>query len=266
MNPRLVKFNSSGAAFGIVIALALLSGLFDALGETDAALHRIKIVLVGDSTVTDSAGWGAGFKQLLQTNRAECINTSAGGRSSMSFMAEGKWTNALALKGDYYLIQFGHNNEPGKPGRSTDMPTFIADMQKYVDDARAIGAQPILVTPLCRRQWDKARPGKIKSSLVPYADEVKKIAVEKGVPLVDLHARSRDTYESLGKERCLEFSPMKTVDGTNAVDNTHLNAKGSAIFAGLVIEQLNKVAPKLNHCFATAPQAQTKIEAPGGHP
>src|SRR5215469_13207962 len=159
-------------------------------GETASPAHKIKIVLVGDSTVADRSGWGLGFKQFVDTNKAEVINVAAGGRSSMSFMREGRWTNALALKGDYYLIQFGHNNEPGKPGRSTDMPTFVANMEQYVDDARANGAKPILVTPLTRRQWDPANPVKIKSTLEPYAVQVRKIAAEKKVPLIDLHARS----------------------------------------------------------------------------
>src|SRR5438093_11793244 len=139
--------------------------------QTNAAAHKLTIVLVGDSTVTDNAGWGLGFKQFL-TDGAECINTSQGGRSSKSFRDEGRWTNALALHGDYYLIQFGHNNEPGKPGRSTDMPTFVSNMTSYVEAARARGVKPVLVTPLTRRQWDKSGNGKIKSSLAPYAEEV----------------------------------------------------------------------------------------------
>jgi pectinesterase len=214
--------------------------------QTTPPVSKTKIILVGDSTVTDNAGWGLGFKQFL-TDRAECINTSRGGRSSQSFMTEGRWTDALALKGDYYLIQFGHNNEPGKPGRSTDMPTFVANMKQYVNDARAIGAKPILVTPLTRRQWDKANPGKIKSSLAPYAEEVRKIAAEKNVPLVDLQARSIELCESLGQEKCLEFSPPKVVDGTNTggFDGTHLNAKGYVRFARLVVEELRQNAPAL---------------------
>src|SRR3974377_2597969 len=122
----------------------------------------VRIVLVGDSTVTDQAGWGSGFSQFL-TAGAECVNTARGGRSSMSFRKEGLWTNALALKGNYYLIQFGHNNEPGKPGRSTDMATFVSDMASYVEEARATGAKPVLVTPLTRPQRDKANTGKINT-------------------------------------------------------------------------------------------------------
>lgn len=215
-------------------------------GDTNstASAHTIKIILVGDSTVTDKAGWGAGFRDCL-TAGTECVNTAQGGRSSLSFMQEGRWTNALALGGDYYLIQFGHNNEPGKPGRSTDMPTFVSNMKQYVDDARRAGATPVLVTPLSRRQWDKGSPSRIKSSLTPYAEAVQSIAVAKHVPFIDLHARSKALYETLGKERCLEFSPLKIVDGTNTVDNTHLNEKGSIIFGFLVAEELARVVPDL---------------------
>ena len=215
-----------------------------ARANAPATNHPLSIVLVGDSTVTDKAGWGLGFKQFLN-DRADCVNTAMGGRSSLSFRTEGRWTNALALKGDYYLIQFGHNNEPGKPGRSTDMPTFVSNMVSYVEETRAIGAKPILVTPLTRRQWDPANPGKIKSSLAPYAKEVRKIAAEKQVPLVDLQARSIELCESLGPEKCLEFSPIKTVDGTNTFDATHLKANGSVMFARLVVEELRRAVPEL---------------------
>jgi pectinesterase len=230
---------------------------FSSLRADDVATanaHKIKIVLVGDSTVQDSSGWGLGFNEFLDTNKVELINTARGGRSSMSFMVEGRWTNALALKADYYLIQFGHNNEPGKPGRSTDMPTFISNMTQYVDDALAIGAKPILVTPLTRRQWDKENPGEIKSSLEPYAAEVRKIAAEKKIPLVDLHARSIELVESLGKEKCYDFSPLKTVDGTNTYDGTHLNYKGRVLFAGLVVDELRKTAPELSPVLLAEPR------------
>jgi pectinesterase len=229
---------------GVAILLATSVGPAYATTNAPAATPKVKIILVGDSTVTDNAGWGLGFKQFL-TDVAECINTSRGGRSSMSFMKEGRWTNALALHGDYYLIQFGHNNEPGKPGRSTDMPTYVANMKQYVDDVRAIGAKPILVTPLTRRQWDKANPGKIKSSLAPYAEEVRKIAAGKNVTLVDLQARSIELCESLGPGKCQEFSPFKSVEGKQVYDGTHLNVKGYVLFAHLVVDELRKNAPEL---------------------
>jgi pectinesterase len=251
----------------ITMFLLLLAAIQSRLLGEDVpypAKHSIKIVLVGDSTVTDSAGWGGAFKTFLN-DKAECTNTSRGGRSSRSFMTEGRWTNALALKGDYYLIQFGHNNEPGKPGRSTDMPTFVSDMNQYVDDACAIGAKPILITPLTRRQWDKEHPGKIKSTLAPYAEEVRKIGIKKNIPVIDLQARSIELCESCGPEGCLKFSPLKTVNGTNTVDNTHLNEIGHVMFAQLVVEELRKKVPALALVFRTEPRVTAKVanESPG---
>lgn len=212
--------------------------------------RKVRIVLVGDSTVTDNKGWGLGFKRFL-TDRAECINAAASGRSSKSFINEGRWAQALALKGDYYLIQFGHNDEPGKGERSTDPNTTYREfMTRYVDETRAIGAKPILVTSLVRRQWDKSGSGKINSSLTPYVEVVKKLAKEKNVPLVDLHARSKELCEQLGKEKCCEFSPIKDM---NQFDDTHLNAKGSVLFAPLVVEELVRAVPELKPCFRSEP-------------
>jgi len=245
-----MKRHVKNLTFGLLAGCSILATTVSSLAEP----AKIKIVLVGDSTVTDNAGWGLGFKQFL-TEGAECINTSQGGRSSESFRREGRWTNALALKGDYYLVQFGHNNEPGKPGRSTDMPTFVSNMVSYVEEARSAGVKPVLVTPLTRRQWDKQNPGKIKSSLAPYAEEVRKIAAERNVPLVDLQARSIELCESLGPEKCLEFSPPKMVDGTNTggFDGTHLNEKGHVMFARLVVEELRKAVPELSPLLRTEP-------------
>jgi pectinesterase len=237
----------------LLVAVCVV-GAAHAADVASPGTHKIKIVLVGDSTVQDRTGWGLGFKQFIDTNKAEVINVAIGGRSSMSFMKEGRWTNALKLKGDYYLIQFGHNNQPGKPGRSTDMATFVANMNQYADDALAIGATPVMVTPLTRRQWDKDNPGKIKSSLEPYAVEVRKIAVEKKIPLVDLHARSIALCESLGREQCYEFSPMKTENGTNTYDGTHLQGTGRVMFARLVVEELRTNVPALAPVLLAEPR------------
>jgi pectinesterase len=240
--------------FTIFVSWIVHPHLAKAAEANMATNKKIVIVLVGDSTVNDRTGWGLGFKEFLDTNKAECINVAAGGRSSMSFMREGRWTNALALKGDYYLIQFGHNNEPGKPGRSTDMATFVRNMEQYVDDARAIGAQPVLVTPLTRRQWNPSNPGKIKSSLEPYAADVRKIAAEKNVPLIDLHARSLALCEQMGREKCYEFSPVKVVNGKATYDGTHLVGVGRVMFGRLVVEELRKAVPKLSAVLLAEPR------------
>jgi len=257
--------------FTLIIMAALVAWLAPcrAKAETLPSNRPIRFVLVGDSTVAEKSGWGPGFAQLL-TQRATCTNTAAGGRSSKSFIGEGKWEKALALRGDYYLIQFGHNDEPGKGADRETQPhtTYREFMARYVDEARAIGAKPVLITSLTRRQFDKSGGGKIVSSLTPYVDEVKKLAAEKKVPLVDLHALSIAVCEKLGPQGCLAFSPHKTApapntSGTNQVDSpgpddwdhTHLNAKGSVLFGRIVAEELVRVAPELAPCFHVAPAA-----------
>jgi pectate lyase len=202
--------------------------------------RKIRIVLVGDSTVSDNSGWGPGFQKLLKPE-AECLNLARSGRSSRSFIDEGWWKKALAAKPDYVLIQFGHNDMPGKgPQRETDPKTTYPEfMARYLDEARAAGAKPILVTSLTRRHFTKE--GQIRSDLVPYVEAVQKLAKEKTVPLVDLHARSIELLNQLGPEASAAFDPK----GTARPDKTHLSAKGSEAMAKLVAEELRKVEPDL---------------------
>ncbi len=240
----------------------LLLLVFSAAFVSAAEPARLKIVLVGDSTVTDNAGWGLGFKQFVDPAKAGVINTAKGGRSSMSFMKEDRWKNALELKGDYYLIQFGHNDEPGKPGRSTTLDEYRDYMNRYVDEARAAGAKPILVTSLVRRQFDRADPHKINSSLTGHAAIVKEIAAAKNVPLIDLHARSKELCEKLGRDGCLVFSPLKKSGEKTVPDGTHLNAEGYILFGRLVIEDLRTAVPDLAPVLLAAPlDPQPKLPA-----
>ena len=201
------------------------------------------IVLVGDSTVTEGSGWGLGFRQLVGPG-VIVTNTAQNGRSSKSFRDEGHWATALAAKGDYYLIQFGHNDQPGKgPERETDpATTFPANMARYVDEVRAIGATPILVTSLVRRTFSETEPAKLTSTLGPWVEAVKRVAVEKRVPLIDLDASSRALCERLGPVETARFN-LKTDDGT--WDTTHLDAAGSLVFARLVVEDLRRAVPAL---------------------
>jgi pectinesterase len=235
MKPLQIIFATTIFLAGAAIALAQIS--------TAAPGKKLRIVLVGDSTVNDGGGWGYGFKQFL-TADAECINTAANGRSSKSFIAEGKWTNALALKGDYYLIQFGHNDEPGKgPDRETDpATTYTQNLARYVDEARAIGAKPVLITSLTRRNFDKSGNGKLVPSLMPYVAAMKKLAADKNVPLVDLHARSVEYCEKIGPEETAKLNPTGK-DGKP--DTTHLNAGARVIMAKLVVEELRQAVPEL---------------------
>lgn len=209
-----------------------------------------RVVLVGDSTVAVTSGWGPGFIRYLSES-AVCLDLARGGRSSRSFINEGHWKNALAEHPDYVLIQFGHNDQPGKgPERETDPEsTFPEFLRRYVDEARAIGAKPILVTSLTRRNF---REGKLVDTLGPYAAATRKVAAEKGVPLIDLYARSTELVEKLGPKATEELEPPNP-DGKPGLDHTHLNARGADVFGRLVAEELRKAEPALGK-FVRLPQ------------
>jgi lysophospholipase L1-like esterase len=211
-------------------------------GESTATLPwRPRIVLVGDSTVTDEVGWGLGFKQHVQDG-ADCINLARNGRSSKSFIAEGLWERALEAHADYVLIQFGHNDMPGKGAdRETDpKTTYRANLARYIDDARRVGAVPVLVTSLTRRRFGE--DGRIRSDLGDYAGAAKAVAAEKGVPLVDLHAKSIELLDRIGPAAALEFD---ATNGDGTPDKTHLSPQGSAAFGTMVAAELLRVVPAL---------------------
>ncbi len=224
-----------------VISLVSAPGRADAQRPGGAAPAPVRIVLVGDSTVTEGAGWGLGFRELV-AGGADLVNLAANGRSSKSFLNEGRWTEALAKKGQYYLIQFGHNDEPGKgPERETDPgTTYRANLARFVDEARAVGGTPVLVTSLVRRLYNE--DGTIRSTQTPYVEAVRALAAEKQVPLVDLHAISRADAEHAGDEVWADLSPR---DAEGQVNRTHLNAKGSDVVARMVAGELRKVVPQL---------------------
>jgi len=170
------------------------------------------------------------------------INTAANGRSSKSFIDEGRWSEALAKRGQYYLIQFGHNDEPGKgPERETDpQTTYRANMTRFVDETRSIGATPILVTSLVRRLYKE--DGTIRTTQTSYVEVVRALAKEKKVPHVDLHAISLADAESTGDDVWSDLSPR---DDKGQVDRTHLNAKGSEVVGQMVVEALRAAVPEL---------------------
>ena len=210
---------------------------------TRAEEPKILVYLVGDSTVQSGSGWGDAFKPLLKDG-VECVNLGKGGRSSKSYRAEGWWDKVLAAKPTFILLQFGHNDQPGKgPERETDPNTTYAEnMAKYVDDAIAAGAQPILVTSLCRRTFNAE--GKLVDTLQPYADAAKRVAEQKNVPLVDLHARSMEQVEKMGPNGTGELDATGK-DKVAGSDKTHLSASGGKLVAPLVAGELRRVHSEL---------------------
>src|SRR5262249_28890061 len=149
-------------------------------------------------TVAPKNGWGPGFCALA-TPEVTCTNEAKNGRSSSSYRAEGSWAKVMeeVKPGTYVLIQFGHNDQPGKPGRSTDLATeFPVNMRRYVEEVQVAGGKAILITSLTRRSF---KDGKLNDTLGPWAAATTKVAAEAGVPVLDLNAESSAAVQAMGQ-------------------------------------------------------------------
>ncbi|MBS1876561.1 MAG: hypothetical protein JSU00_25320 [Acidobacteria bacterium] len=202
----------------------------------------VKIVLTGDSTVNDEGGWGTGFAARFGPE-VFVVNLAKNGRSSKSFRDEGLWMPIASSRADYVLIQFGHNDVPGKGAdRETDPETtYRANLARYVDEVRAAGAVPVLVTSIVRRNL--TADGKVKpDSLVPYVAAVRKLAAEKNVALIDLYQLTLEQCNSLGPAACGELG-ARLADGK--IDNTHLGPKGKETIGAMAAKELVGLFPAL---------------------
>ncbi len=225
----------------------------------DAETAPQRIILVGDSTVASGGGWGDAFAKLLKPG-VECQNLGRGGRSSKSYRDEGYWQKALDFKPDWVLIQFGHNDMPGKgPERETEAKTSFRDnLARYIAETRAIGVKPVLVTSLTRRNFNAlgkidpinlisstdAQAGtQLKDVLNDYVEAARAVAADQKVPLLDLNARSIEQMNQLGPEAAVAFN-AESKDPAKP-DRTHLSAEGGAKTAELVAEEIRKHVPDL---------------------
>ena len=143
------------------------------------------------------------------------------------------------------MIQFGHNDQPGKPGRSTDLTTeFPANLKRYVQEAKAAGANPVLVTPLSRRSY---KDGVIDNGLGPWADAARKVAGEQKVTVIDLNAESVALLNKVGPAEADSYA-VEPAPGTK-FDHTHLGPKGAAVFGEMVAHELVQAVPELKKYF-----------------
>ena len=179
------------------------------------------------------------------------------------------------------LIQFGHNDQPGKPGRSTDLKTeFPVNIARYVTETRAKGATPVLITPLTRRQF---KEGRLDNDLVPWADAIRKIAKDMNTAVLDLNADSAAAVQALGPVLSARFAQLPpstevsaalqtgtTIAATTGVpqppaaaappvaasgdtlgdpklafDYTHLGREGAEFFSTMITRELIAAVPAL---------------------
>ena len=206
-----------------------------------ADAKKIKVFTIGDSTMANKSsnterGWGMLFPWFVDEGKVTVSNYAADGRSTKSFIDEGRWTtvvNQLA-EGDYVLIQFGHNDEKTDASLHTDpQTTYKENLTKFINEARAKGANPVLLTSIVRRIFGS--DANIYDEHTEYAEAVRELATELSVPLIDMNLYSR-YYENIagieGSRALHEYFP-----GTE-IDNTHLCQLGAYITARCVAEQI----------------------------
>ena len=245
----------TGFCFAIYLATALLAARAVAQGDPQrdfdpatAAVRRpgttIRIDLIGDSTQTDHAGYGRGFCANF-TTQVDCVNMARGGASTRTFREQGLWERSLQTKPDYMVIQFGHNdmvNPTALQPRQVPLPEYLANLKRYITEARSAGIMPVLCTPLVRRFWHD--DGKIHSNLIEYSAAMRAVAAEMHVPLIELHDESIAYLDKAGIEESHSLSiTKKDADGKTVFDETHLDWKGSYVFGRMVAVDLGKAVP-----------------------
>lgn len=265
-----MKFQKSG--------LLLISALFLAviLALTPRPTH---IFMAGDSTmankpyfrnVTDSLtgepiqeqnlerGWGQFLGKYLNENII-VRNMAKNGASTKSFRAQGLWDKLLSemQKGDFVIIQFGHNDSSLTKSSRTTAAEYKANIERFVDEVRAKGGKPILCTSVARRKFVDA---KLVDTHGAYPEIVREIAKVKQVPMLDLQKSTSAWLAAEGEQKSNAFF-HKLAKGVSRSypygldDNTHFNEAGASKVAELFVEGISEIK---NSGFESCLKSQQK--------
>jgi lysophospholipase L1-like esterase len=239
----------------ILIFLLLSMTILLISKENDMSGDAIKLYVIGDSTASaygadtyPRAGWAQVFHDFFNKEKVIIENRARSGRSSKSFYNEGLWKPVYSAlkKGDYVFIQFGHNDSKKEDQNRYTEP--FTDYKKYLkiyaDNAREKHAVPVLLTPVHRNSW--TNDGKIKDTHGDYPKAMRELAAELDAPLIDIHKKSRDLFESMGERKMddifLVLKKGKYKNYPNGVsDNTHFQENGAKKICALVIEGIKEL-------------------------
>lgn len=239
-------------------------------------LPPARIFIASDSTAQDYradryplSGWGSMLRCAVGPE-VTVVNRAIGGRSTKSFMAEGR-LDAIAKDlrpGDTLLIQFGHNDaNQAKPERYTPVPDYEANLSRYIAVARAAKAKPVLLTPVTRRAF---KDGHVEPSFPTYSDAARRVAKREHVPLIDLARLSERWIDGIGLDGSriyyLHYAKGEGLPGyTEAVDDdTHFSELGARRIADLIAGGLAKThLPIARHVLKDRP-ALRRVTPAGG--
>jgi lysophospholipase L1-like esterase/mannose-6-phosphate isomerase-like protein (cupin superfamily) len=223
--------------------------LFSLLTSATAHAAPQRVFIAGDSTAAEygperapQAGWGQMLQSYLDPARIEVRNHAKGGRSTRSFIAEGR-LDAIAgelRKGDVLLIQFGHNDAKFEdPTRYTDPAgDYATFLMRYVQLARDTGATPVLVTPVARLLYDF---GSLLDTHGVYTLAMKQLAAREDIALIDLNDRSTRWIRALGEQGAKPY--FLFVPDQQKADGTHFSTAGANAVACLVLRDWAELQP-----------------------
>lgn len=213
---------------------------------------RPRLHLAGDSTIADKEratpnpeyGWGEALPRFFR-DPAVVVNHAANGRSSKSFIGEGRWQKLVdALQpGDWVIVQFGHNDPKREdPSRFTEARgAYQENLRRFVADIRAKGANPILATPTAVRKWDAQ--GKLVDTHGDYPEAMRFVALVEKVPLLELNRLTVALEETHGVEGSKRLH-LRIPPGAYArkpegwQDDTHYSAYGAEQVASLAVQEI----------------------------
>jgi lysophospholipase L1-like esterase len=251
------------------IVLVFLTTIgFVLAGFTQQEENKPQVIFIGDSTVKNGSGhgsngqwgWGDQIACYFDTTKISVINHAIGGRSSRTFISEGRWDRLLpsVRKGDYVLIQFGHND--GSPvndtlrargtikgvGEETEeidnlitkkreiVHTYGWYLRKYITDIKAKGATPILISPVPRNNFDD---GKTRRNAANYGGWAKQVAEAENVPFIDLNSLVADEYDKI----VAQFGNAVIDSAYFHGDHTHTSLTGAKLNASKVVEGIKSL-------------------------
>ncbi|MCC8153357.1 MAG: pectinesterase family protein [Tannerellaceae bacterium] len=214
--------------------------------------------MIGDSTMADKKtdggnperGWGHMWPSFF-TAKIKIENNAQNGRSSKSFIEEGRWQKVVdrIQPGDFLFIQFGHNDSKPDTERYTDPhTTYKANLHRFIKEAKEKGGIPVLFTSIVRRNFNEN--GLLIDTHGDYLSAAKAVAQEADIVLIDLNERTHAWIQALGPEQSKAMF-MWVEPGTlpccpeGKKDDTHLNIAGARQVALFALEELVKYYPKL---------------------
>jgi len=238
----------------VLLAMVWMTAVAASAQSNFTTLH-----MIGDSTMANKPiipanperGWGQMLHMYFKDSvRVE--NYAQNGRSSKSFIVEGRWDKVLAaLKpGDFVIIQFGHNDEKTNDVNRGTAPfgEYMTNLVRFIRETRGLKATPILATPVARRKFDNS--GKLVDTHGDYPQAVRTVATEQKVPLLELCAATEKLLQQLGPEsskRLFRWIPAGEFGPNSKLfeDDTHFNAYGASRVCDLAIAEIEANVPEL---------------------